>query len=280
MHPIDAAVALGRRHGLESVEPRVLKDGSNLIVVLEPARVVVRVATLTGWVRGDPRPFLAREVALSGALAKAGANVAGPSDRVPPGPHEFAGWQMSVTAWIDHVAGRPPDAMSTLGALDALHAALDALAVPLPFLGPALGDLDAAWGRLTTIGILPESEVTRRRARRAVLVRRLVTAAPERRPLHGDAYPRNALVDPEGTVVWIDFEDACVGPAAWDHAILIRQGGDPAIEPILRARDGDAAIDAAMELRGLQAEAWTLIHDARAAGRLPIPASYARPRSA
>jgi Ser/Thr protein kinase RdoA (MazF antagonist) len=258
----------------------VLKDGSNLIVVLEPARVVVRVATLTGWVRGDPRPFLAREVALSDALAKAGANVAGPSDRVPPGPHEFAGWQMSVTAWIDHVAGRPPDAMSTLGALDALHAALDALAVPLPFLGPALGDLDAAWGRLTTIGILPESEVTRRRARRAVLVRRLVTAAPERRPLHGDAYPRNALVDPEGTVVWIDFEDACVGPAAWDHAILIRQGGDPAIEPILRARDGDAAIDAAMELRGLQAEAWTLIHDARAAGRLPIPASYARPRSA
>ena len=49
--PIAAALALGRDHGIRIDEPRVLKDGSNLLVHLRPAPVVVRVATFTGQIR-------------------------------------------------------------------------------------------------------------------------------------------------------------------------------------------------------------------------------------
>lgn len=68
-------------------------------------------------------------------------------------------------------------------------------------------------------------------------------------------------------IVWIDFEDCCTGPVAWDHAILVRDTEDAGVERELRARDGDAALDAAIELRGLQAGVWRILHDARRAGR-------------
>jgi hypothetical protein len=274
MHPIDAAVELGRRHGLTPVDPVVLKDGSNLIIHLAPAPVVVRVATFTGWIRGDPEPYLAREVALTRALASVAPVAAPASDAVPPGPHEVAGWWMSVTAWVEHQPGVVPAARATLAALDVLHDALGATAVDLPFLGPVCADLDLAWDRLEREGILDPAAIRGRRQRRTELVGALSVAASERRPLHGDAFPRNSLLAPDGRVVWIDFEDACAGPAAWDHAVLIRQGGDPTLEPELRARDGNAAIDVALALRELQIEAWMLLHDARAAGRLAVPRSF------
>ena len=85
--PLDAAVAVAREHGVRVDEPRVLKDGSNLLVHLEPAPVVIRVATFTARIRLDPLPWLAREVRLATALADVGAAVAPPSDAMPAGPH-------------------------------------------------------------------------------------------------------------------------------------------------------------------------------------------------
>ena len=52
--PLAAALALGAAHGLPVAEPVVLKDGSNLLVHLHPAPVVVRVATFTAFIRGEP----------------------------------------------------------------------------------------------------------------------------------------------------------------------------------------------------------------------------------
>lgn len=73
--PLAAAVALGVAHRIRSDEPRILKDGSNLLVHIQPAPVVIRVATFTALVRGDPLRFLEREVRLSSALVAAGAAV-------------------------------------------------------------------------------------------------------------------------------------------------------------------------------------------------------------
>ena len=264
----DAAVALGIEHGIRVVEPRVLKDGSNLLVHLRPAPVVVRVATFTARIRRDPLPYLEREVRLAMALVAAGAAVAPPSRLLPPGPHVRNGWAMTVSAYVEHEAGAVPDALAALAALDSLHEVMRRVSIELPLLGPATSDLDLAIEFAVANGLLAEPAAVDVRARRDRLVDALLVAAPDRQPLHGDAFPRNSLVTPVG-IVWIDLEDCCSGPAAWDHAVLIRNVEDPRIERALRDRDGDAAIDAAIGLREIQSDVWRLLHDARSDGRLP-----------
>ncbi len=270
--PLEAAVALGTRHGIRTTEARTLRDGSNLLVHLAPTPVVIRVATFTGWIRRDPLPFLEREVAIVTALVSAGAAVGPPSPLLPPGPHVVDGWAMTAWAWIDHDPGAIPDPITALAALDELHDALGSIELDLPVLGPATTDLDLATAFALEHDLLSPEAAAALLARRDRVVEALLAASPERQPLHGDGFPRNSLVTPRG-VVWIDFEDTCVGPRAWDHAILVRDTEDPAVTRILRARHGAAVLDLATELRGLQAAVWRVLHDARQAGRLvrPVP---------
>ena len=269
--PVAAAAKLGVLHGIRSAEPKVLKDGSNLVVHLAPTPVVVRVATFTGRIRGDPLPYLEREVAIARALSEVGASVVPPSPLLPAGPHVIDGWAMAALAYVPHEAGVIPDARTTLGALDELHAALRAIDVELPLLGPAMADLDLASAFAVEYELLSIAERTRLLQRRDELAQRLLDAAPDRQALHGDAFPRNAIVA-KGRVVWLDFEDACTGPVAWDHAILVRDTDDPGVKADLVRRDGREVLALAIELRGLQARVWRLLHDARSSGELP-PAS-------
>lgn len=264
--PLEAAVALGARYGLEQGDVGILKDGSNVLVHLAPTRVVVRVATFTGLIRRDPLPFLEREVAVTTGLVALGAAVAPPSVLLPPGPHVIEGWAMTAWAWVDHEPGAVPDPATALRALDALHVSIRELRLDLPVLNPACADLDLAIGFAIEHGLLGVRPALAMQRRRDALVDALLALAPDRQALHGDAFPRNSLVTPAG-VVWIDFEDCCAGPVAWDHAILVRDTEDADVEYELRARDGDAALDAAIELRGIQARVWRILHDARRSGR-------------
>jgi RimJ/RimL family protein N-acetyltransferase len=267
--PIDAAVALGRAHGLEVDEPRILKDGSNVVVQLAPAPVVVRVATFTARIRHDPRPWLEREATLVQALAEDGAAVMGPSPLVPVGPHEIDGWWMTAWALVEHDPGAVPAPMDALRALDRLHAAIAALApMPeLPLLVPAVDDLDLAIAFARDAGLLSDDRSARLATERDVALADLLAETSDRRPLHGDAFPRNSLVGRRG-IVWIDLEDCCSGPAAWDDATLLRRTRDPDVERVLVGRYGRPALDAAIRLRGVQEEVWTILHDARRDGPL------------
>lgn len=264
---LNAARELGLRHGIQGDAPRVLKDGSNLLVALDPAPVVVRVATLTAAVRGDPLPWLEREVALTVALVDQDASVAPPSPLLPPGPHVIDGWAMTAWALVEHDPAVVPGALQTLDALERLHGAMRRLTIDLPLLGPARDDLDRALAFAVRQGLVSPDDAAALRARRDAIADRLLAVAPDRQPLHGDAFPRNSLMTADG-VVWIDFEDCCQGPAAWDHGILLRRTEDPAVAAFVRARDGDEAIDLAIELRTIQADVWAVIHEAREDGRL------------
>ena len=266
--PIDAAVELGLAHGIRSGEPRVLRDGSNLLVHLHPAPIIVRVATFTGRVRRDPLPYLEREVRFTSALVAEGAAVAPPSPLLPAGPHLVDGWAMTAWAFVDHVAGAIPDAATAFAALEALHDAMRRVALDLPLLGPATSDLELAIDAAVAWRLLSPDEAAGHRARRDRFLAELLEVAPDRQPLHGDAFPRNSLLTSAG-VVWIDLEDCCTGPAAWDQAVLLRNAPDPAVEQTIRRRGGGAALDAAIALRGVQADIWTILHDARREGRLP-----------
>jgi Ser/Thr protein kinase RdoA (MazF antagonist) len=88
---------------------------------------------------------------------------------------------------------------------------------------------------------------------------------PEDEPQHGDAFPRNAVVDERGRVTWIDLEDACRGSRAWDLAVLVRSTGDPGIRAAAEDRVGGPLLEAAVELREVQAAVWRALHEARVA---------------
>ncbi len=268
--PVDAALAFAAAHGLETAAPRVLKDGSNVVVHLAPSPVVVRVATFTARIRHDPRPWLEREVALVTALADAGGPVMAPSPLVPPGPHAVDGWWLTAWAFVDHDPADAPDPVTALATLDRLHAAIAALPSPpaLPLLVPAVDDLDLALAFAQDTGLLSTARAGRLAAARDIALTDLLAETSDRGLLHGDAFPRNSLIGPAG-IVWIDLEDCCSGPRVWDDATLLRRTRDPDVERVVVDRHGRAAVDAAFRLRGVQEEVWTILHDARRDGRLP-----------
>jgi Ser/Thr protein kinase RdoA (MazF antagonist) len=159
--------------------------------------------------------------------------------------------------------------MAALDALDGLHAAMATLPSPpvLPLLVPAVDDLDLALAFAVASGLLSPARSGRLAADRDVALADLLAETSDRGLLHGDAFPRNALVGTRG-VVWIDLEDCCAGPAVWDDATLLRRTRDPDVERLLVERHGRPALDAAIRLRGVQEEVWTILHDARRDGRL------------
>lgn len=262
MTPLEAAAALAAEHGLPRDEIVVLKHGSNLLVRLAPAPVVLRIATFTALIRGDPMPYLEREVALVSYLASVGAAVMSPSDLLPPGPHLVGGWAMSAWRYVAHERGAIPDPITTLHQLDELHLALRGYSGELPLLNPAADDLDRALRFAVAHGVSSPAQAEDLRARRDETMAQLLAVASDVQPLHGDAFPRNSLLSPAG-LAWIDLEDCCSGPVLWDLAVLIRQGGGERVADIVRRRYGDKALRLAIALRGFQVEVWMALHDAR-----------------
>jgi thiamine kinase-like enzyme len=69
----------------------------------------------------------------------------------------------------------------------------------------------------------------------------------EVRPLHGDVHPGNLIAARGGEMVWIDFEDVCLGPPEWDLATMMDE------EAVAKYHDPDPEMLArCTELRTLQ----------------------------
>jgi Phosphotransferase enzyme family len=257
-----AAGAFARQHDLPADDLVVLKDGSNLVVHLRPAPVIVRVATVTARVRLDPWPYIEREVALVSFLAAEGAPVMRPSDLVEPGPHQVGGWLMSAWQFVVGANGTAPSPVGAFRALDALHTVMRRYPQPLPLLNPAGEDLDLALRLCVDTGMLLPDEAAARAELRDELRNRLLALAQDIQPLHGDAFTRNALMTPTGPV-WIDLEDCCSGPRIWDLATLVMRDPDAALVSEVERRYGQEALQLGMALRQVQEDVWRLIHAAR-----------------
>src|SRR5688500_19947970 len=98
---VAAAAALARENGLRVGEPTVLNDLFSLMVHLKPAPVVARVATCMPKLRTPIEGWLEREIAVTTYLAEQGAPVVGPSQELPPGPHERGGVPISVWTYVE-----------------------------------------------------------------------------------------------------------------------------------------------------------------------------------
>lgn len=200
---VAASVAVAAQLGLPTGNPVVVADGYSVRVRLDPSPVLTRVVTAGRLLRGQPRPWMEREIAVSRYLCAAGAPV------VPPwpeaGPHEAHGLEVSLWQWLDPVPQTvPAEVYGPL--LKDLHDALDGYDAELPVLVGPLTDIAAAVRA-------SDNPVLREAAARLVP---LALTWP-RRPLHGDAHTGNVLSTAAGPR-WMDFEDVCVGPVEWDLA--------------------------------------------------------------
>jgi hypothetical protein len=235
----------------------VLADRSNVLVHLQPAPVVARVATTTALVRPDVRAWLARDIAVAQFLATCGIGVVPPSSEVPPGPHETDGFAVSFWRFIAHHPDQLPAAVEVGQSLAALHRALRDFPGELPYLASPLGELPRWLDALERAGALTPSDLTLLRGVYERVAAVLRTPIGPVQALHGDAHTHNVLVTAEG-LLWTDFEDTCCGPLAWDLACFAR-AAPWGVEAAL-ASYGDApsqeALQPYFEARCLQGTVW------------------------
>lgn len=249
-----AACEVARELGLRFDEPRLLPGRSNLLVRLWPAPVVARVATGTAKLRrGDG--WFAREVALAGHLARAGAPVVPPSDEIPPGPHTRDGWICSFWRFADELP-TPPDPASAGRALRECHERALDFPGRLPERAPLVeGDAILARATLRRAATAAELGVLERARER--VAESFALELPVQ-PLHGDAAYANVLATNEGPL-WTDWEDCFRGPLAWDLASLVSRaralGDDRERSAALLAGHG-AAINAELLDRFVEARIW------------------------
>lgn len=200
---VAASVAVAGQLGLPCDAPVVVADGYSVRVRLDPAPVLTRVVTLGRLLRGEPRPWMHREVEVSRYLTAQGAPVVPPWDT--PGPYQGGGLDVTLWTWLEPQAGSvPPSIFGPM--LNDLHEVLAEFDADLPVLVGPLTDIASALD-------VSDNQVLHEAA--AVLVP-LAHSWP-RRPLHGDAHTGNMLLTQAGPL-WMDFEDVCVGPIEWDLA--------------------------------------------------------------
>jgi Ser/Thr protein kinase RdoA (MazF antagonist) len=223
-------VAIARELGLPSDSPELLSSRGNVLVHLAPAPVVARVATLTGLTRREPGAWLAREVAAAAHLARVGAPVMAPTTLADPGPHRHDGLPVSLWALVPGQAPDPPrnpgpPSPAEVGrALARLHQAGAGFPGELPLLAPLNELIIEGLDILRRQRAIPPAALRTIAARHAEFQARLAEylASPDADEvpvLHGDAHPGNVMTTASGPV-WIDLEETCRGPRAFDLAVL------------------------------------------------------------
>jgi hypothetical protein len=274
---VEAAVGVARDLGLRVREPRVLRDVTNVLVHLAPAPVVARVPVTFARLRGTA--WAAKELELVAGLRDAGLPVAGPVQDLPAGPHERAGFLVTLWEYIENDRAGSLDAAGAGNGLRRIHEALEH------------SDPDGLdhYARLDELAALVRTlDLDARELE--VLERGLETAAnvvadidAPLQPVHGDAHLANVLRTPGGPV-WSDFENVCLGPRELDLAgLTIRAvyGGletarlHPPDEALIAYGDYDATlVQQLIPVHALFLAAWVCA----LAERIPAVRPYARER--
>jgi Ser/Thr protein kinase RdoA (MazF antagonist) len=260
---VRAAVSAAGRLGVACAEPIVLADGANVVVYLSPSPVVAKVAASTPAVRPDVSAWLQRELDVASYLARAGVAAVAPSREVPATVHHGDGRVMSFWTYLKPSGTGPPDEATIGSMLRDLHAVLRSYPGSVPVLAP-LRDIPAFLARPQTL--LNATDVAMLAEAYSRLTGELGPAPRPGQMLHGDAGVLN-LMAAGGGWAWLDFEDTCTGPVAWDLAATT---ANPRLDHtrILAAYGGPvdpALLHTCEQLRRLHLTVWYAIY----AERLP-----------
>lgn len=264
--------------------PRVLAEGSNVLVHLEPTPVVARVPTSTIAEFRPGTTWLEREVAVARHLARRSAPVVAPSAEIDPGPHVHDGMPVTFWAYAEPAPG-PPDARAAGAALRACHDALADFPGDLPD-HAIFHEARAVLARLAGGGALAAEDAALATQIGDRLAARIAALDVPLQALHGDAHLGNVIQTRDGPL-WNDLEDTHRGPRAWDLACLeahARVFGRPAA-PVAAARAGygdagdPALLDLMVDARAYVGLAWTLVyapHRPDSAGRVAARLEWLR----
>jgi hypothetical protein len=258
-----AAQAVARAHGVACDDAVRMAGGSNVLVHLKPAPVVARVMTATAVLHDDAEQWLAREVAVAAFVAERSDLVVPPSDILPPGPHERDGLWMTMWKYVPHDAQAPPPEPRQIGrSLRSLHAVLADYPGDLPPLRDTRDWLERLLAELRPSPLMTRQEIDSLRADLDALTPTVFESSLPAQALHGDASMSNLLRTESGPV-WIDLEDVCAGPVAWDISGLVtsaRARGQSAkfIEELLAAygEPGAEDVEAFLEAHALYEIVW------------------------
>jgi molybdopterin-guanine dinucleotide biosynthesis protein A/GNAT superfamily N-acetyltransferase len=213
---LEAALTLGRAHGVDAEAPRILQDWNDTIVHLAPAPVVARVRT--SWLDEDGEATFAREVAVAEHAAARSAPIVRPTGSPPPGPHRHDDFVLTFWEYVEEVPGQV-DAREAGQALRALHDALADFPQPLPPLAERLARAQAVADDPHALGALDEDDRRFLAASLRDLRSRFEAFLLDGRPLHGGPHSSNLLHTVSGPR-WIDLDTVCRGPLEWDLAHL------------------------------------------------------------
>ena len=192
------AVAVAGKLGIACDDPVVLAEGMSTVVHLRPRAIVARVTRVAHLVR--PVEDVIGTIELARAL---GGLVVPPSDEVDAGPHVADGRYVTFWAHVEAVPASPAEAGSSLRAL---HRAA------VSYRGSSLRSFDPRPETIRVAALVGgEAGAVLRAAGERMTVPQL-----GQQPVHGDAHLGNALAGGR----WLDFDEACRGPAEWDLACL------------------------------------------------------------
>jgi len=188
------------------------------------------VATLTAWTRSDPLRWLAREVAVAGYAAGQGGPAVAPTALADPGPHRMDGLAVSLWTWVPPSPARPQPA-EVGEALARLHLAAAGFPGELPLLSPLRALITEGLAALEREQAAAPAVLAALRERHDAILAELDGVTGPVLVLHGDAHAGNLLpadgARPGPGWLWIDLEETCRGPRAFDLAVLAdHQGAD------------------------------------------------------
>lgn len=206
-----------RELGLGEVMPAILKAAHHTTFLISPLEIVARVQSAepvdTAWRRA------AGEIAVARHLAERGAPALVPLGALA-GPHVAASSVVTFWPYVEHtgVAG-DGDAALAAATLAAVHRALLDYDGELPSYTRALDRCRAVLADDDASAALSAGDRDLLKTRYRRLRHDVEATDGNWVPLHGDAHPGNLLLGRHGPL-WVDFEDACLGPREYDIASL------------------------------------------------------------
>ena len=198
-------------------ELNIISERWNTVAGLGQTDVIAKAATLAPLSRIDPLHWFEQEVRVSHELASAGAPVQSPL-------HGLSSCRLvddlPITLWqrIEGVAAGSPETL-LVDSLAEIHRLGRRIELDQPWFATITVEIPGTLAMLTDRGVLSGTDTE---ALRDYLDRSLDVIAAANLPnglVHGDAQRKNSLHTAHGTI-WIDLEETCIGPLAWDLACL------------------------------------------------------------
>ncbi len=209
--------AVCRGFALGEITLTTLKAAHHTTFLVSPLRIVARVQSSEPIAAA--RKTAIREVAVARHLAGKSAPALAPLGDLA-GPHVIAPCVVTLWPYVEHGrAAEDGDAAVAGTTLGSVHSALLDYSGNLP---AYTGSLDHCWSVLVDdeacSGLGREDrELLKAQYRR--LRSEADGTASHWIPLHGDPHLGNLLFGENGPL-WLDFEDACLGPREYDIACL------------------------------------------------------------